>query len=256
MKEILTLAFARAVFVEFLSTLIFVFIGLGSALKWPSALPSILQIALAFGLAIGTLVQAFGHISGAHINPAITIAFFVGNQISLLRTLLYVLAQLVGAIAGAGILYGVTPANTRGNLAINALNNNITPGQALVVEIILTFQLAACIFASTDNRRSGVGSPALSIGLSVTVGHLVGIYFTGCSMNPARSFGPAVVTRRFSPAHWVSLGGAGDRDGSPSATPRHGQGHLPPAQAAPSPVQPGLGHLQRWTSAVVPSEHH
>lgn len=55
------------------------------------------------------------------------------------------------------------------------LNNNITPGQALVVEIILTFQLAACIFASTDNRRSGVGSPALSIGLSVTVGHLVGV---------------------------------------------------------------------------------
>lgn len=121
-KEILTLAFARAVFVEFLSTLIFVFIGLGSALKWPSALPSILQIALAFGLAIGTLVQAFGHISGAHINPAVTIAFFVGNQISLLRTLLYVLAQLVGAIAGAGILYGVTPANTRGNLAINAVS--------------------------------------------------------------------------------------------------------------------------------------
>uniref|UniRef100_A0A8D2P7B1 Aquaporin 5 n=1 Tax=Zosterops lateralis melanops TaxID=1220523 RepID=A0A8D2P7B1_ZOSLA len=199
MKEILTLAFARAVFVEFLCTLIFVFIGLGSALKWPSALPSILQIALAFGLAIGTLVQAFGHISGAHINPAVTIAFFVGNQISLLRTLLYVLAQLVGAIAGAGILYGVTPANTRGNL----LNYHVTPGQALVVEIILTFQLAACIFASTDNRRSGVGSPALSIGLSVTLGHLVGIYFTGCSMNPARSFGPAVITRRFSSVHWV-----------------------------------------------------
>uniref|UniRef100_A0A8B9IXK8 Aquaporin 5 n=1 Tax=Amazona collaria TaxID=241587 RepID=A0A8B9IXK8_9PSIT len=176
MKEILTLAFARAVFVEFLSTLIFVFIGLGSALKWPSALPSILQISLAFGLAIGTLVQAFGHISGAHINPAVTIAFFVGNQISFLRTFFYVIAQLVGAIAGAGILYGVTPANTRGNLAINALNNNTTPGQALVVEIILTFQLAACIFASTDSRRSGnVGAPALSIGLSVAVGHLVGV---------------------------------------------------------------------------------
>ncbi|NXX48203.1 AQP5 protein, partial [Tricholaema leucomelas] len=203
-REILTLAFARSVFVEFISTLIFVFIGLGSALKWPSALPSILQIALAFGLAIGTLVQAFGHISGAHINPAVTIAFFVGNQISFLRMLFYVGAQLVGAIAGAGILYGVTPANTRGNLAINALNNNVSLGQALVVEIILTFQLAACIFASTDNRRSGNGgSPALSIGLSVAVGHLVGIYFTGCSMNPARSFGPAVIVRRFDPAHWV-----------------------------------------------------
>lgn len=121
-KEILTLAFARSVFVEFISTLIFVFIGLGSALKWPSALPSILQISLAFGLAIGTLVQAFGHISGAHINPAVTIAFFVGNQISFLRTVFYVIAQLVGAIAGAGILYGVTPVNTRGNLAINSVS--------------------------------------------------------------------------------------------------------------------------------------
>ncbi|XP_019412025.1 PREDICTED: aquaporin-5-like [Crocodylus porosus] len=203
-KEVLTLAFARAVFVEFLATLIFVFIGLGSALKWPSALPSILQISLAFGLGIATLVQAFGHISGAHINPAVTIAFFVGNQISFFRMLFYVVAQLVGAITGAGILYGVTPANTHGNLAINALNNNITPGQALVVEILLTFQLAMCIFASTDNRRTdNLGSPALSIGLSVCLGHLIGIYFTGCSMNPARSFAPSVIMRRFSSAHWV-----------------------------------------------------
>ncbi|KFZ61501.1 Aquaporin-5, partial [Antrostomus carolinensis] len=197
--EILTLAFARSVFVEFISTLIFVFIGLGSALKWPSALPSILQISLAFGLAIATLVQAFGHISGAHINPAVTIAFFVGNQISFLRTLSTRKAPMSphGAAKPQGQLIIITLNGLQ-------LNNNTTPGQALVVEIILTFQLAACIFASTDNRRSGnVGSPALSIGLSVAVGHLVGIYFTGCSMNPARSFGPAVIVRRFSPAHWV-----------------------------------------------------
>ncbi|KAL8163912.1 UNVERIFIED_CONTAM: Aquaporin-5 [Gekko kuhli] len=203
-KEICTIAFARAVFTEFLATLLFVFFGLGSALKWPSALPSVLQIALAFGLAIGTMVQTFGHISGGHMNPAVTIAFFVGNQISFLRTLFYIVAQLVGAIAGAGILYGVTPVNARGNLAVNGLSNNTTAGQAVVVEMILTFQLVMCIFASTDSRRrDNVGSPSLSIGLSITLGHLVGIYFTGCSMNPARSFGPAVVTGRFSPAHWV-----------------------------------------------------
>ncbi|XP_077185018.1 aquaporin-5-like isoform X1 [Paroedura picta] len=203
-KEIYTIAFARAVFTEFLATLIFVFFGLGSALKWPSALPSILQISLAFGLAIGTMVQTFGHISGGHMNPAVTIAFFVGNQISFLRTLFYVVAQLVGAIAGAGILYGLTPANVRGNLAVNGLSNNTSAGQGVVVEMILTFQLVMCIFASTDSRRRGnVGSPALSIGLSVTLGALVGIYFTGCSMNPARSFAPAVVTGRFTSAHWV-----------------------------------------------------
>lgn len=84
------------------------------------------------------------------------------------------------------------------------LNNNTTAGQAVVAEMILTFQLALCVFSSTDSRRtSPVGSPALSIGLSVTLGHLVGIYFTGCSMNPARSFGPSVIMNRFSSAHWV-----------------------------------------------------
>lgn len=203
-KEVCSLAFLKAVFAEFLATLIFVFFGLASALKWPSALPTILQIALAFGLAIGTLAQALGPVSGGHINPAITLALLVGNQISLLRAVFYVVAQLVGAIAGAGILYGLAPGNARGNLAVNSLNNNTTPGQAVVVEMILTFQLALCIFSSTDSRRtSPVGSPALSIGLSVTLGHLVGIYFTGCSMNPARSFGPAVVMNRFSPSHWV-----------------------------------------------------
>ncbi|XP_061470911.1 aquaporin-5-like isoform X1 [Rhineura floridana] len=203
-KEVCTISFLRAVFAEFLATMIFVFFGLGSALKWPSALPSVLQISLAFGLAIGTMVQTFGHVSGSHINPAVTIAFFVGSQISFLRTLFYIAAQLVGAIAGAGILYGVTPINARGNLAVNALSNNTTAGQAVVVEIILTFQLVMCVFASTDRRRNDyVGSPSLSIGLSVTLGNFVGIYFTGCSMNPARSFGPAVVMKRFTSAHWV-----------------------------------------------------
>ncbi|XP_063813124.1 aquaporin-5-like [Pseudophryne corroboree] len=193
-NEICSLAFVRAVFAEFLATLIFVFLGCGSALNWPSALPSVLQIAIAFGLAIGTLVQIFGHVSGANINPAVTVAFLVGSQISLLRAVFYIAAQIVGAIAGAGILYGVAPPEVRGNLAINSVNTG-SPGLVLVVEIILTFQLVLCVFASTDSRRTdNVGSPAISIGLSVTLGHLLGIYFDGCSMNPARSLGPAAIT--------------------------------------------------------------
>ncbi|XDB50173.1 PREDICTED: aquaporin-5 isoform X3 [Capra hircus] len=148
-KEVCSAAFLKAVFAEFLATLIFVFFGLGSALKWPSAMPSVLQISLAFGLAIGTMAQALGPVSGGHMNPAITLALLVGNQISLLRAVFYLVAQLVGAIAGAAILYGLAPYNARGNLAVNA------------------------------------------------------IYFTGCSMNPARSFGPAVIMSRFSSAHWV-----------------------------------------------------
>ncbi|KAM9319363.1 aquaporin-5-like [Gastrophryne carolinensis] len=201
-NEVCSLAFVRAVFAEFLATLIFVFLGCGSALNWPSALPSVLQIAIAFGLAIGTLVQTFGHVSGAHINPAVTLAFFLGSHISILRALFYIVAQIVGAIAGAGILHAVAPPDVRGNLAINSVNV-VTPGIALVVELLLTFQLVLCIFASTDGKRNdNVGSPALSIGLSVTLGHLLGIYFTGCSMNPARSLGPAAITGIFK-YQWV-----------------------------------------------------
>ncbi|XP_069828267.1 aquaporin-2-like [Dendropsophus ebraccatus] len=201
--ELRSVAFTRAVFVEFFATLLFVMFGIGSSLSWPGAPPSVLQVALAFGLGIGTLVQAFGHVSGAHLNPAVTLAFMVGSQISFLRALFYVGAQLLGAVSGAAIIQGLTPFEVRGNLSVNGLFNNTEAGKAFVVELFLTLQLILCIFASTDDRRTdNVGSPALSIGLSVTLGHLLGIYYTGCSMNPARSFAPAVVTGIFN-AHWV-----------------------------------------------------
>ncbi|XP_036886757.1 aquaporin-2 isoform X2 [Sturnira hondurensis] len=203
MWELRSIAFSRAVFAEFLATLLFVFFGLGSALNWPEALPSVLQIALAFGLAIGTLVQALGHVSGAHINPAVTVACLVGCHVSFLRAAFYVAAQLLGAVAGAALLHEITPVDIRGDLAINALHNNATAGQAVTMELFLTLQLVLCVFASTDERRGdNLGSPALSIGLSVALGHLLGIYYTGCSMNPARSLAPAVVTGKFDD-HWV-----------------------------------------------------
>ncbi|XP_027766263.1 aquaporin-2-like [Empidonax traillii] len=86
---------------------------------------------------------------------------------------------------------------------ITKLNNETSAGQAVTVELFLTFQLVLCVLASTDERREDrVGSPAISIGLSVAVGHLLGIRYTGCSMNPARSFAPAVIVGDFSD-HWV-----------------------------------------------------
>ncbi|XP_066449808.1 aquaporin-2-like [Eleutherodactylus coqui] len=201
--ELRSVAFTRAVFVEFFATLLFVMFGIGSSLNWPGAPPSVLHVALAFGLGIGTLVQAFGHVSGAHINPAVTLAFMVGSHISFLRAVFYVGAQLLGAVSGAAIIQGLTPFEVRGNLSVNGLFNHTDAGNAFVLELFLTLQLILCIFASTDDRRTdSVGSPALSIGLSVTFGHLLGIYYTGCSMNPARSFAPAIVTGIFN-AHWV-----------------------------------------------------
>ncbi|XP_075757789.1 aquaporin-2 [Pelodiscus sinensis] len=203
MWELRSAAFARAVFAEFLATLLFIFFGLGSALSWPPAPPDALQVSLAFGLAVATLVQAVGHVSGAHLNPAVTVACLLGSHLSFLRAVFYVAAQLLGAVAGAALLHELTPPSLRGQLAINRLHNGTTPGQAVTVELFLTLQLVLCVFASTDDRRSdSLGSPALSIGLSVAVGHLLGIHYTGCSMNPARSFAPSVIEGDFS-AHWV-----------------------------------------------------
>ncbi|KAF1492199.1 Aquaporin-2, partial [Eudyptula minor novaehollandiae] len=195
MWELRSVAFTRAVFAEFLATVVFILFGLGSALNWPSASsPSILQIALAFGLAISTLVQALGHVSGAHINPAVTVACLIGSQVSFLRAVFYVVAQLLGAVVGAAILHEITPADSREGLAINKLHNETTTGQAVTVELFLTFQLVLCIFASTDERREdNLGSPALSIGLSVAVGHLLGV---GRNISPLQCSSETLVPLR------------------------------------------------------------
>uniref|UniRef100_A0A8C8T0J4 Aquaporin 6 n=1 Tax=Pelusios castaneus TaxID=367368 RepID=A0A8C8T0J4_9SAUR len=200
-KELLSVAFYRAVFTEFLATSVYVFFGLGSVLRWPSALPTILQISITFNLAAATVVHISWHVSGAHINPAVTMAFLLGSRMSLARAACYMVAQLAGGIAGAATLYGVTPAEIHGNLGINTVQNGITSGQAVAVELILTFQLVLCYFASTTHHRNS-NSPAPFIGMSVALGHLIGIYFTGCSMNPARSFGPAVIVKKFA-VHWI-----------------------------------------------------
>ncbi|XP_063152637.1 aquaporin-6 [Candoia aspera] len=194
-KELLSTAFYRAIFTEFLATAIYVFFGLGSVLDWPEK-PSILQTAITFNLAAATAVQIAWHASGAHVNPAVTVAFLLGSRVSLVRTVCYVVAQLAGGIVGAAILYAVTPGNIRGVLGISKVKVNVSSGQAVAVELILTLQLVLCYFASTDKQRS-TGSPAVMIGISVALGHLVGHYYTSCSMNPARSFGPAVITGKF-----------------------------------------------------------
>ncbi|XP_012617362.1 aquaporin-6 [Microcebus murinus] len=194
-------AIIRALFAEFLATGLYVFFGVGSALHWPSALPSVLQIAITFNLVTAMVVQVTWKASGAHVNPAVTLAFLVGSHISLPRAVAYVVAQLAGATVGAALLYGVTPGDIRETIGINVVQNSVSIGQAVAVELVLTLQLVLCVFASTDSRQTS-GSPATMIGISVALGHLIGIYFTGCSMNPARSFGPAVIIGKFS-VHWV-----------------------------------------------------
>ncbi|KAL4624603.1 aquaporin-4-like, partial [Arapaima gigas] len=207
-KGIWTKAFWRAVSGEFLATLIFVLLGLGSTISWSVGeknLPpaNLVLISLCFGLSIATMVQCFGHISGAHINPAVTAAMVCTQKLSLAKSVFYVVAQCLGAIAGAGILYLVTPASVRGGLGVTAVNSNMSVGQAFLVEFLITLELVFTVFASCDHKRSDLkGSAALAIGYAVTIGHLFAIPYTGASMNPARSFGPAVITWTWD-NHWV-----------------------------------------------------
>lgn len=126
--ELFTKPFVMAVMCEFVATVLFIFVALGAAFNWPSEQPTVLQISMAFGLAIATLIQSFGHISGTHVNPAVTVAFFVGNQISIFRLLFYVAVQLIGAIVGAGMIYALTPSKVHGTLALNDVSLLICSG--------------------------------------------------------------------------------------------------------------------------------
>ncbi|KAM7114765.1 aquaporin-6 [Molossus nigricans] len=197
----LWMSISKALFAEFLATGLYVFFGVGSAMRWPAALPSVLQVAITFNLVTAMVVQVTWKASGAHVNPAVTLAFLLGSKISLPCAVAYVAAQLVGAIVGAALLYRVTPGDIRETLGVNVVQSSVSTGQAVTVELVLTLQLVLCVFASTDHRQASA-SPATMIGISVALGHLIGIYFTGCSMNPARSFGPAVIVGKFE-VHWI-----------------------------------------------------
>uniref|UniRef100_A0A8C6U1A3 Lens fiber major intrinsic protein n=1 Tax=Neogobius melanostomus TaxID=47308 RepID=A0A8C6U1A3_9GOBI len=169
MWEFRSMNFWRAVFAEFFGTMFFVFFGMGAALRWTTGPHHVLHVALCFGLAAATLIQSIGHISGGHINPAVTFAYLVGSQMSLFRAVFYMAAQCLGAVAGAALGFDCV------STCLLQLQPGISLGMATTVEVFLTMQLVVCIFAVTDERRNGrLGSAALSIGFSVTIGHLMG----------------------------------------------------------------------------------
>nr|AAC69693.1 aquaporin-1 homolog [Rhinella marina]AAD10842.1 AQP-t1 [Rhinella marina] len=207
-------AFWRAVIAEFLAMIFFVFISIGAALglhfpvqdkanETVSRSQDIVKVSLAFGLAIATMAQSVGHISGAHLNPAVTVGCLLSCQISILKAIMYIIAQCLGAVVATAILSGITSNVENNTLGLNGLSTGVTAGQGLGVEIMVTFQLVLCVVAVTDKRRHDIsGSIPLAIGLSVALGHLIAIDYTGCGMNPARSFGMAVVTKNFQ-YHWI-----------------------------------------------------
>ncbi|CAA7389605.1 unnamed protein product [Spirodela intermedia] len=198
----------KAALAEFISTLIFVFAGQGSGMAYNkltangAATPSgLVAAALAHAFALFVAVSVGANISGGHVNPAVTFGAFLGGHITLLRGLLYWIAQLLGSVVACFLLKFATGGLKTGAFA---LSENVSAWNALVFEIVMTFGLVYTVYATAvDPKKGNLGVIApIAIGFIVGANILAGGAFDGASMNPAVSFGPAVVSWTWD-NHWV-----------------------------------------------------
>jgi len=206
---------------EAFGTFIIVYFGCGSALRPATSHQEfdVVQVSLAFGLAVFVGAQVCGPISGGYMNPAVVIGGLVARRLSAIRSILFVAFQIIGAIVGAGVLQAFTPhtlpAHTLGmnSLQVSKLwtNSNdcddieilgatackalftVSAYQGFFMELIVTMVFVLLILNVTEERNGPQWSPPMMIGLTVTLAHVLLIPYTGCSINPARSLGPAVV---------------------------------------------------------------
>jgi aquaporin Z len=187
---------------EFIGTFWLVLGGCGSAVlsaAFPGLGIGFLGVALGFGLSLMTMAFAIGHISGCHVNPAVSIGLWVGRRFPGREVIPYLIAQVIGAILGAGILYLIASGKPGFDLSRGFASNGYgahSPGgyslaAGFLTEAVLTFVFLMIILGSTD-RRAPQGFAPIAIGLGLTLIHLVGIPVTNLSVNPARSTGPAV----------------------------------------------------------------
>jgi aquaporin Z len=196
------MSLGRKVTAEFIGTFWLVFGGCGSAVlaaAFPGFGIGFVGVALAFGLTVLTMAFAIGHISGCHLNPAVSVGLMVGKRFPASDLLPYIGAQLAGGIAGAGVLYVIASGKAGFDLTGGFASNGYaahSPGQysmmaCLVAEIVLTFMFLMIIQGATD-KRAPQGFAPIAIGLGLTLIHLIGIPVTNLSVNPARSTGPAI----------------------------------------------------------------
>lgn len=190
---------------EFLGTMVLVLMGCGSAViagANGTTGVGLLGIAFAFGLSVVAMAYAIGHISGCHINPAISIGMVLAGRMKAGEAVVYIIAQILGAIAGAAILYAIASGKAGYDLATNGLGQDgygVSSPQGysmmagFIAETVFTFIFLLVIFGSTSTKNIHGGFAGLAIGLSLVLIHIVGIPVTGVSVNPARSIGPALL---------------------------------------------------------------
>ena len=198
----------RKLAAELLGTAVLVFFGVGTAtlafgfkLDGGSVAAGVVMTALAFGLVLLALVYAIGPISGCHVNPAVTIGFLASKRMAAADAAGYLIAQFVGAILGALALYAVLSGSPLYFRKVQGLGTNgwgahsiiaLNEGGAFAAEVILTFLFVLVVLAATSHVSSA-GFAGLAIGVALLTVHLIGIPLTGTSVNPARSFGPALI---------------------------------------------------------------
>ena len=203
---------------EFLGTFWLVFGGCGSAVlaaAFPQLGIGFYGVALAFGLTVLTMAYAIGHVSGCHLNPAVSFGLFAGGRFPASELLPYIIAQVTGGIAAAGVLYVVASGKAGFDLSSGFASNGYaehSPGgysliACFVAEVVLTFFFLMIIMGATD-KRAPAGFAPIAIGLGLTLIHLIGIPVTNLSVNPARSTGPAIFVAGWATAQlwlfWVA----------------------------------------------------
>ena len=187
---------------EFIGTFWLVLGGCGSAVlaaAFPELGIGLLGVSFAFGLTVLTMAFAIGHISGCHLNPAVSIGLWAGGRFSVSELVPYIIAQVLGAVVGAGVLYLIASGKAGFDLSSGFASNGFgerSPGgysltAGLITEVVMTFMFLIIILGATD-RQAPQGFAPIAIGLGLTLIHLISIPVTNTSVNPARSTGPAV----------------------------------------------------------------
>lgn len=214
---------------EGVGTMFLVLLACGSAVlgAGQNGAIGVLGVGLCFGLVLICLCYCLGNISGCHVNPAVSLGVYLSGRMSLKDCIFYMLSQLIGAAIGAGFLYwftlaapdfafgGVTKTMVdgqeviTGTLAANVLQANATPAMALLSEILLTFFFVLVVLGATDAQKGFGKFAGLAIGIALGLVNIVGIAVDNCSVNPARSFGPALFSQGAGAWHdfWIMVVG-------------------------------------------------